>query len=523
MKNKKRIKKYLKFSALILTLFLLWGGNKIWEIYQTANPNWKYTEIKIEKKNLQKSYQVDGEIEAEYEISLASEIPGILSQIYVKEGEVIKKWKLLAKLKDTDYRNQISSALLNQKISETLLEKTKNPNQNLNLDRAVLIDQQKIIKNKIKLNKIAQEKIINSLEVFLSQILRMEIDDFFTHTEFDGSYYQKSIFTYRLTSDSKIDYLENARYELGKKFIDFKKSNKNLDITQKTLTAFEKMLYDLYKSSRNILGFSEKEVEQLEKNLSYWQDQVINKKNQLTELKIQLEQLNKELDVQTKILGKLDNLINPWDLKLAEKKIEQAKVKKQNATTQLQKTFLRAPKDGIVAKIYLKEGEYAGPAQPIIKIISKNKYYKIKIPEVYLGNIKIGMPVEIKLNAFKNKIFKGKIEIIYPEKIEDFGIVYYEAKVSFAKKDLAEFNILPGMQGEAKIIYSQKNNVWALPAEVIKKDNDKYFIYTLAENNAWDEPKFLKQKIEIDFKGDNFIEVKNKKNFNGIKILKIEK
>ncbi len=518
MKKLKKNKKII-LGFLLLIIFLV--GKNIYQKYQEANPNWKYKKIQIENKELKKTISVDGEVVADYELNLASEIPGIISKVYIKEGDYVKKGQLLIKLKDSDYRNQVSSAYVNQKINEVAYEKTKKPNQNLDLDIKSIDDGKKTILENIQKVSSDIKSQINLLETDLSQWLRLEIDDYFDHTEFDDGIYNPT-FTYRIKSQIEISRLEEERKELSSKYENYKKSNKNIDDTLDVLRDFEKMFSDLYSNSQDFLGFNEKELEQKEKHLSVLRNIVIQKRNNLISLKTTLSNLKNNLDNNKTSKEKIKNIVNPIDLKLANERIRAARVQTHSAYTQLQKTYIRATKSGVVANIYKKEGEYAGPSQALIKIYSKNKYFTADIPEVDLGKIKKEMDVNIKLDAFKNKILKGKIDFIYPEKKEVFGINYYEAKIIFDKRVLKENNIFTGMSGEVIIPYEIKKVEFSLNRDIVKKDSDKYFVWILnPEKKGSFDDKFIKKYFEVGFIGDNFIEIKD--DLNKFDILNISK
>ena len=94
--------------------------------------------------------------------------------------------------------------------------------------------------------------------------------------------------------------------------------------------------------------------------------------------------------------------------------------------------------------------------------------HAVYIPEVDIAKVKKGMRVEIKLDAFGEKIFNGKIDFIYPEKKEIFGITYYRARILFNEKDLKDETILPGMTAEASIPYEKKENILAIKRGVAK-------------------------------------------------------
>ena len=430
-----KIQKYKKIILIALAIAVLFGANTVYKMYKKANPEFEYKIVKLEKRDLEKTVSVDGQVVADYEISLASEIPGIISKVYVKDGQYVKKGQLLMKLKDADYRNNINSAYAVQKINEASYQKVKNPNQNLELDRQVIEDSREVVLENIEKTKFDINANVDSLEIYLSQILRMEVDDYFDHTEFDGGYATSPVFTYRIKSEIETSRLEEERERLGEDFKKYKESKKTLENSIEIIGKFEKMVFGLYKNSIDFLGFNNSELERREKTLSALKNQIAGKKNSLVALKTQLAQLQKQVDSNFKTEKKLENVVNPADLKLASERIRQAKIQKNNAYTQLQKTYIRAPKSGVVVSVFKESGEYAGPSVPLIKISSLKKYLEVDVPEVDIAKVKKEMKAEIKIDAFGDKIFTGKIDFIYPEKKEIFGIVYYKARILFDGED----------------------------------------------------------------------------------------
>ena len=519
----KKIKKYKKIIYGALILALVFGGNKIYTTYKTANPKVDYEIVKMEKRNLEKSISVDGQVVADYEITLASEIPGIISKVYVKEGDYVKKGQLLMKLRDTDYRNQINSAYVVQKINEVAYEKTKNPNHNLDIDKDIIQDTRESIMADINKTKADIQTKINNVELDLSQILRMDIDDYFAHTEFDDGYNKNPVFTYRLKNEEETEKLEKERKELGEEFKKYQNSKKNLENSIDIIKKFEKMTSDLYLASQDLAGYSERTQEEKENYLLSLRNKVVAYKDSLTALKTQLINLEKKLDSNIESEKKIENDVNPVDLEMAKEKIKQAQVQTHNAYTQLQKTYIRAPKAGVVVDVLKDEGEYAAPSMPLIKINSVKKYVEVNIPEVDIAKIKLGMPVEIKIDAFGDRIFKGKIDFIYPEKKEIFGVVYYKARILFTGKDWKKENILPGMSVEVRIPYEKKEKVLAIERGVAKKDGEKYFVEVLNPNKKRPgDPKFIRKYFKSGFVGDDFVEVVDSDKLDNFDIVRIK-
>lgn len=499
----KKIKENIKI-ILISAIFIIGiMGYFIYGVYQENNPDISYKIVQLESRDLSKTISINGQIFSDYEIDLASEIPGIISRIYVKEGDYVKKGQLLMKLKDTDYRSKINTAYVNEQINKASLDKVKNPNQNLEQDIDISQNNKDIINDDIDKIRLDITSNINNLNIYLDQALRLDIDDYFDHTD------TNPVFTYRIKSATEEANLEETRVNLGEAFqkymnLEEKNLSDAIDITE----FFEFLIFDLREASVGFLGFSDSELETKEKALSDLRNEIVEKKDELIDYKNQLNQLLKKLDINVVSEEKLENVIIEEDVKLAEQRVKLAGVETSNAYLQLQKTNIKATRDGVIAEIFKDEGEYTGSSSPLVKVISKNKYVRAFVPEVDMEKISLGMDVEIILDAFLKKKFKGVIDFIYPTEKESQGIVYYEIKILLDDDEIKNVNILPGMSLEVFITYKNKQNAVALERIITKKDDNGYFVQILnSDKKKPIDKKFINKYFEYGFIGDKYIEV----------------
>lgn len=72
----------------------------------------------IEPENFSNSLSVAGSIEANEQVDIRSEIPGLVTGIYFTEGSYVGKGKLLVKINDRELQAQLSQALTKQKLAQ---------------------------------------------------------------------------------------------------------------------------------------------------------------------------------------------------------------------------------------------------------------------------------------------------------------------------------------------------------------------------------------------------------------------
>jgi multidrug efflux pump subunit AcrA (membrane-fusion protein) len=140
------------------------------------------------------------------------------------------------------------------------------------------------------------------------------------------------------------------------------------------------------------------------------------------------------------------------------------------------------------------------------------------------------MNVEIKIDAYQDKKFIGKIEFIYPTEKDSQGMNYYEVKINLndnllennneIKERILDFNILPGMSLEVFIVYEKRKNVISVERGVAKKDDKGYFVQIINKDKSKPiDKKFVNKYFEYGFIGDKYIEIISGLN-SGEKIIK---
>lgn len=103
-------KKKFYIPAIILVLL---GGFIGYGQYKKANTPPSYELAKVEQGNLVQTVEATGKVEAVDDLALRFEIPGIVSNIAVKEGQIVKKGAILANLKLGEYNAAIAQAQAN--------------------------------------------------------------------------------------------------------------------------------------------------------------------------------------------------------------------------------------------------------------------------------------------------------------------------------------------------------------------------------------------------------------------------
>lgn len=148
---------------------------------------------------------------------------------------------------------------------------------------------------------------------------------------------------------------------------------------------------------------------------------------------------------------------------LAKKDSINAQIEKLEASVKedelnLSYTKIYAPQDGLITSRSVEQGNYLQIAQPMFSIVPEKVWVVANFKETQLTNIKIGQPVNIKIDTYPNKKFKGKVDSIQratgakaslfpPENAVGSYVKIVQripVKILF-EEDISKYNIVPGM------------------------------------------------------------------------------
>ena len=173
------------------------------------------------------------------------------------------------------------------------------------------------------------------------------------------------------------------------------------------------------------------------------------------------------------------------------------KVNKGDVIAKLSTKTIAAPFAGIVGKRGIS-GSSLGSENTIILPLddSRKILCDLKIPEVYAAVLKKDLNLNAKFSAYKNKIYKGKIESVASRVDAQTRSILARAKINNEKSE-----IIPGSLLEIEIFYNEKNAL-SVPDTSIMYEGSKKFIYKIIENNM-----IKKSEIETGIRSKGNLEV----------------
>jgi len=197
---------------------------------------------------------------------------------------------------------------------------------------------------------------------------------------------------------------------------------------------------------------------------------LLTQKSSLNDLKLSIIDMDRDIEIM-----KINNPTgsNPINLQISLNSIKKKEVSLADLKAKLADYTIRAPFDGVIAKVNIKKGDSVSSGSAVFTIVTKQKIAEISLNEVDVSNIKLGQKATLTFDAVEDLSISGKVSEIDTLGTASQGVVNYNLKISF---DTQDDRIKPGMSVSVSIMTQVKPDVLIVPSSAIKTQNDISYV-----------------------------------------------
>jgi len=443
-----------------------------------------------------------GNLEPLISVEVRSNVEGEIETLYIKEGDVVEKEQALLKIDDEQVREQQKQASANrdarraqveqatlrigmtEKQQESAITQAQNAVESAKaaLESLDANTRQRITEAETQIsttkNLLQQDEIaLRQSEIELQQAtLRQERAQVaegsakvVSETAESELKRNQGLFEKKLVSKRVLEEAETAsanalsQYETAQK--DVESQIKAVESQQETIDARKEAL----ESRRATLRLHQENL------ITIRESQAAQKRQLEAELKsaeTRLQQIlettdeEKQLTVHAKASAEAALLEAQSTLKAQEERVDW--------------TTVIAPMSGTVTRLNVEEGEIVtsgrsafsqGPAILTIADLSR-MVVKTRINEVDIAKIALGQRVEIRVDAYRDQVFEGRVSEIAPSAYtpdprggqQGDGTITFEVVIEVVGSPA---ELLPGMSADVDIIVMEDDNVLQLPIDSV--------------------------------------------------------
>jgi len=161
-------------------------------------------------------------------------------------------------------------------------------------------------------------------------------------------------------------------------------------------------------------------------------------------------------------------------------KLEEAKAQLALNKDRLAKTVIRAPFSGISGLRKVSPGDVVQPGQEMVTLEDTHLLkLDFRAPEVYLPDLKVGLGVNVLVDAFPNENFTGEVYAIAPRVDEASRSVLLRAHVTNDQSKLR-----PGIFAKVQLRLASRANALLIPEEALWPIGNNLFVYRVVDGKA---------------------------------------
>ncbi len=172
-------------------------------------------------------------------------------------------------------------------------------------------------------------------------------------------------------------------------------------------------------------------------------------------------------------------------------------VKKGEVLIKLKSGNIIAPFSGVLGYTGLTEDILVSNNIIIITLDDNSTIYSdIKIPENYSASIEKGLPVEIKISSYKDRIFEGEVDFVSSRINADTRSLL--ARIKVENKDL---ELISGSLLEVSVKFNLRISL-SVPDTSVMVEGDRFYVYLINGDNIAN-----KTEVKTGLRSKKYIEI----------------
>ena len=182
---------------------------------------------------------------------------------------------------------------------------------------------------------------------------------------------------------------------------------------------------------------------------------------------------------------------------IGDLKLNNNYVKKGDVIINLKSGNILAPFNGVLGYTGLTEDIFVSNSTFIITLDDNSIIFSdIKIPENYSAVMKKGLPIEVRVSSYKNKIFNGEVNFVSSRINAETRSLLTRIKINNNNLELISGSLL-----EVSVKFNLRNSL-SIPDTSVMMEGEKAYVYKVSKDNVVN-----KTEIKVGLRSEGSIEV----------------
>ena len=440
-----------KKGLLITAAILLIGGVFIFK----AGGNGETETVSPVLGDLVRVVKISGKVIPKESVSLGFEISGTVASVSREVGSVVDKGSLLARIDASSISAEVLKAEAELNLALAGLEKLDGAGtyeaQIANAKRAV-------VQNILNARAVSDDAVYKKADQLFINI----------HSGFPEIYGDLS------KNRNLRDSINTTRREMDLMFENWRALTTGLNISNYTEEKLSESREYLYEVAVYVAQVSQA-ANLFEESTRLSQAAIDGYKEIMASAETTLNTATQSLISSEE---NLKNLLLEVPVQVA--RVESARAALSNARSELSKTSLSSPIDGVVSRQDAKVGQTVSANAEIISVISRELEIESFVPEVSISGVSLGNAASVTLDAYGDReTFTATVIHIDPAETIRDGVSTYKVRLALTNQDEM---VRSGMTANINIETFRKSVVLLIPERTVVVEEGESFVYILGSD-----------------------------------------
>ncbi|MCK4802058.1 efflux RND transporter periplasmic adaptor subunit [bacterium] len=183
---------------------------------------------------------------------------------------------------------------------------------------------------------------------------------------------------------------------------------------------------------------------------------------------------------------------------IIKSKLEQARLAARLASSEFEKTYLRAVRNGIIGDKNVEVGEFITPNVKVATLVSlETVVVELGIIEKEIDRVFLGQKVTVNVDTYPGIDFTGIVSNISP-------LIAGKSKTLSVKANLDNPGglLLPGMFARVKISIFEKENALLIPSDSLDRSTGEFRVFVVGDDNV-----AYAQPVEVAYLSSDYAQI----------------
>ena len=495
MASLRKIKNYAfnhKVMSIIIAIVLLFGIYKVYGYFTNTSSDPRYVIAAVQKGTILSTVSGSGQVSASSQVDITPKASGDITYVGVTSGQTVSAGQLIAQIDS-------QSASLDLENTKLALAKLTEPADKLSVaqaDNALTSAEEAKVQASSDLAKSYNDGFSNVSAAFTDfSTVMTGLDNLFNAS--GGSYYFSedkmlgdTSRSYRTTASNsywaaKRAYNQNITdYQL----INRQSASSSVEAIIAETSQTAQLMSQAIKDTNTSINFIYVNTQQSSRlggittdlnNLASWSAKIsadsislTTNNNTIKSAHDTLSGSDRSITEKAYALEKLKNGPDALDVRAQQLAVQQKELSYANY-------FVRAPFDGVIAKVDVQKADTVGGSTVVATLITNKKIANVSLNEVDAAKIKVGQKATLTFDAVPELSIAGEVSEVDLVGAVTQGVVNYNVKIAF---DTQDSRIRSGMSADAAIATAVRQDVLVVSSGAVKTQGNSSYVQLLDQS-----------------------------------------